>query len=139
LSITLVFEVVSDSDTSQRVLGQGGRYDQLLGLYHPQGETYPGIGFCLNIEDLHYALLSGSQLPRQTPASDWLVVPQVPQAEAAAFAYAQKLRDSEHVVRVEMDLGGRLPEDIREYARYHRITYLAWITADGTPTIETLS
>ncbi|GAB4199844.1 MAG: ATP phosphoribosyltransferase regulatory subunit [Coleofasciculaceae cyanobacterium] len=135
----IVFEVVSDSDTSQRVLGQGGRYDQLLGLYHPQGETYPGIGFCLNIEDLHYALLSGSQLPRQTPASDWLVVPQVPQAEAAAFAYAQKLRDSEHVVRVEMDLGGRLPEDIREYARYHRITYLAWITADGTPTIETMS
>jgi ATP phosphoribosyltransferase regulatory subunit len=134
----LVFEVVSDSDTSQRVLGQGGRYDQLLGLYHPQGETYPGIGFCLNIEDLHYVLLSGSHLPRQTPASDWLVVPKTPQAEAAAFAYAQKLRDSEHLVRVEMDLGQRSPADIREYARCHRITYLAWIKADGTPTIETL-
>ena len=133
----LVFEVVSDSDTSQRVLGQGGRYDQLLGLYHPQGETYPGIGFCLNIEDLHYILLSGSHLPRQTPASDWLVVPETPQAEAAAFAYAQKLRDSEHLVRVEMDLGQRSPADIREYARCHRITYLAWIKADGTPTIET--
>lgn len=135
----IVFEVVSDSDTSQRVLGQGGRYDQLLGLYHPQGETYPGIGFCLNIEDLYYALLSGNQLPRQTPTSDWLVVPQTPQAEAAAFAYAQKLRGSEHLVRVEMDLGGRSPANIREYARYHRITYLAWIKADGTPTIETLS
>jgi ATP phosphoribosyltransferase regulatory subunit len=135
----IVFEVVSDSDTSQRVLGQGGRYDQLLGLYHPQGETYPGIGFCLNIEDLHYVLLSGSQLPRQTPASDWLVVPETPQSEAAAFAYAQKLRDSEHIVRVEMDLGQRSPADIREYARRHRITYLAWIKADGTPMIETLS
>lgn len=134
----IVFEVVSDSDTSQRVLGQGGRYDQLLGLYHPQKETYPGIGFCLNIEDLHYVLLSGSQLPRQTPASDWLVVPQTPQAEAAAFAYAQKLRDSEHLVRVEMDLGGRSPADIRNYARSHNITYLAWIQADGSPTIETL-
>ena len=135
----LVFEVVSDTDTNQRVLGQGGRYDQLLGLYHPQGETYPGIGFCLNIEDLHYSLLSSSQLPRQTPASDWLVVPQMPEAEAAAFAYAQKLRDSKHLVRVEMDLGGRSPEDSREYARRRRITYIAWIKADGTPGIETLT
>jgi ATP phosphoribosyltransferase regulatory subunit len=135
----IVFQVVSSPDTSQRVLGQGGRYDQLLGLYHPQGETYPGIGFCLNIEDLHYVLLSSPQLPRQTPASDWLVVAESPQAEAAAFTYAQKLRDSKHLVRVEMDLGNRSPQEIREYARRRRITYLAWIKADGTPAIETLS
>jgi len=135
----IVFQVVSSPDTSQRVLGQGGRYDQLLGLYHPQGETYPGIGFCLNIEDLHYVLLSSPQLPRQTPASDWLVVAESPQAEAAAFTYAQKLRDSKHLVRVEMDLGNRSPQEIREYARRRRITYLAWIKADGTPAIETQS
>jgi ATP phosphoribosyltransferase regulatory subunit len=135
----IVFQVVSNTDTSQRILGQGGRYDQLLGLYHPQGETYPGIGFCLNIEDLHYILLSSPQLPRQIPASDWLVAPEMPQAEAAAFTYAQRLRDSEHLVRVEMDLGGRTPADIRDYARRRRITYIAWIKADGTPVIETLS
>ncbi|WP_457826427.1 hypothetical protein, partial [Staphylococcus aureus] len=90
-----------------------------------QGETYPGIGFTLFTEDLHYVLLSSSQLPRQIPASDWLVIPQAPQAEAAAFAYAQKLRNSEHLVRVEMDLGGRTPAEIREYARHRRVTYLA--------------
>lgn len=135
----IVFEVVGDSAASQRVLGQGGRYDQLLGLYHPQGESYPGIGFCLNLEDLHYILLSSSQLPRHTPASDWLVVPKTPQADAAAFTYAQKLRDSEHLVRVEMNLGERSPADIREYARRRRITYIAWIEASGTPTIETLT
>ena len=135
----IVFEVVSDHDAGARVLGQGGRYDQLLGLYHPQGETYPGIGFCLNLEDLHYILLSSSQLPRQTPASDWLVVPQTQEAQAAAFAYAQKLRASEHLVRVEMDLGERSPTDIQEYARHRRITYIAWIQADGTPGIETVT
>jgi ATP phosphoribosyltransferase regulatory subunit len=135
----IVFEVVSDAETGQRVLGRGGRYDQLLGLYHPQGETYPGIGFTLFTEDLHYVLLSSSQLPRQIPASDWLVIPQTPQAEAAAFAYAQKLRNSEHLVRVEMDLGGRTPAEIREYARHRRVTYLAWIQTDGTPIIETLT
>jgi ATP phosphoribosyltransferase regulatory subunit len=135
----IVFEVVSDHDAGARVLGQGGRYDQLLGLYHPQGETYPGIGFCLNLEDLHYILLSSSQLPRQTPAIDWLVVPQTKEAQAAAFAYAQKLRTSEHLVRVEMDLGERSPTDIQEYARNRRITYIAWIKADGTPEIETVS
>ncbi|HEY9598041.1 MAG TPA: ATP phosphoribosyltransferase regulatory subunit [Cyanophyceae cyanobacterium] len=135
----IVFEVVSDRDTNQRVLGQGGRYDQLLGLYHPQGESYPGIGFSLNIEDLHYILVSSSQLPRQIPASDWLVVSQTPQAEAAAFTYAQKLRDSEHLVRVEMDLGGRTPDEVREYARHHDICHIAWINGDGMPTIETVS
>jgi ATP phosphoribosyltransferase regulatory subunit len=135
----IVFEVVSDTESNQRILGQGGRYDQLLGLYHPHGKTYPGIGFTLNIEDLHYILLSSSQLPREIPASDWLVVPQTSQAEAAAFSYAQKLRDSEHLVRVEMDLGQRSPADIREYARRRRITYIAWITAEGTPTLETIT
>lgn len=134
----IVFQVVSSTDSGARVLGQGGRYDQLLGLYHPQGENYPGIGFCLNIEDLHYALLSSPQLPRQTPASDWLVVPETTEAQAAAFKYAQKLRDSEHLVRVEMDLGSRMPAEIRKYARRRRITYLAWIKIDGTPTIETI-
>jgi ATP phosphoribosyltransferase regulatory subunit len=135
----IVFEVVNDTEASQRVLGRGGRYDQLLGLYHPQGKTYPGIGFVLFTEYLHYTLLSSGQLPRQTPASDWLVVPKTPQAEVAAFAYAQKLRASEHLVRVEMDLGGRSPADIREYAHRRRITYIAWMNADGTPAIETLS
>ncbi|NEQ23798.1 MAG: ATP phosphoribosyltransferase regulatory subunit [Microcoleus sp. SIO2G3] len=135
----IVFQAVSDTEANQRLLCSGGRYDQLLGLYHPQGQTYPGIGFCLNIEDLHYVLLSTPQLPRQIPASDWLVVPEIPQAEAVAFAYAQKLRDSKHLVRVEMDLGGRSPNDIRQYARHHRITYIAWVKADGTPVIETLA
>jgi ATP phosphoribosyltransferase regulatory subunit len=135
----IVFQVVSNTDAGARILGQGGRYDQLLGLYHPQGENYPGIGFCLNIEDLHYVLLSSPQLPRQTPASDWLVVPETTGSQAAAFKYAQKLRDSEHLVRVEMDLGGRMPDEVRKYARRRRITYLAWIKADGIPTIETLN
>ena len=134
----IVFEVVSDSEAKQRVLGQGGRYDQLLGLYHPQGQTYPGIGFSLNIEDVYQVLLSTSLLPRQTPASDWLVVPLTPQANVAAFVYAQTLRDSAHLVRVEMDLGGREPADIREYARHRSITRIAWIKAEGAPEIETL-
>ncbi|MBW4577543.1 MAG: ATP phosphoribosyltransferase regulatory subunit [Aphanothece sp. CMT-3BRIN-NPC111] len=135
----IVFEVVSDADAQARVLGQGGRYDQLLGLYHPQGETYPGIGFALNIEDIHQVLLSDGQLPRQTPASDWLVVPVTSQESAAAFAYAQKLRESAHLVRVEMDLGGREPAEIREYARRCRISRIAWVKAEGTPEIETLN
>lgn len=135
----IVFEAIGGTDAGLRVLGQGGRYDQLLGLYHPQGTSYPGIGFSCNIEDLHYILLSSAQLPCQTPASDWLVVPETPQAEAAAFTYAQKLRDSVHLVRVEMDLGKRSPQDVREYARRHHIVRIAWVNAEGTPRIETLT
>jgi len=136
----IVFEVVSSSKTGQRVLGQGGRYDQLLGLFDPQGQNSPGIGFCLNIEDLHQVLLTEGQLPTETPASDWLVVPQTPEASAAAFAYARKLRESTHLVRVEIDLESReTEEEAREYARDRRITQIAWVNAEGLPTIETVN
>jgi len=150
----IVFEVVSDAGCVPRsdvpserqhapaqaqILGQGGRYDQLLELYHPQGNTIPGIGFALNIEDLHQVLLSTNQLPQQTPASNWLVVPESQQAYSVAFAYAEKLRNSLHLVRVEMDLGGRDPDAIREYARHRGIHQIAWLKAEGLPIIEPLT
>ncbi|MEH2376974.1 ATP phosphoribosyltransferase regulatory subunit [Nostoc sp.] len=134
----IVFEVVNNTESETRVLGRGGRYDQLLGLYHPQGENIPGIGFGLNIEDLYQVLLSTQQLPQATPASNWLVAPETPSANAFAFAYGQKLRDSTELMRVEIDLGGRDADAIRQYARDRGIAQIAWIKADGSPTIESL-
>jgi len=135
----IVFEVVSDIAGQAQVLGRGGRYDQLLGLYHPQGENIPGIGFAFNIEDLYQISQSTQQLPQAPPASDWLVVPQTANADAAAFTYAQELRDSTEMVRVEIDLGGRDAEAIRQYARDRAIAKIAWIKPDGSPIIEPLT
>jgi len=134
----IVFKVVSNTHPA-RIIGQGGRYDQLLGLYHPQAETIPGIGFSLNIEDLHQVLLPSQQLPHATPASHWLVVPETPQAYTAAFAYAAKLRTSQHLVRVELNLSDSDPDKIREYARHRRIQQIAWIKPEGLPTIEAIA
>jgi ATP phosphoribosyltransferase regulatory subunit len=135
----IVFEVISNGDR-QRVLGRGGRYDQLLSLYHPRGEMIPGIGFALNIEDLHQVLLPTDQLPHQTPTSDWLVVPENPQAFAAALAYAQHLRadGTPSLVRVELDLAARAPESVRAYAQHRRIPQIAWVKAEGSPLIESI-
>lgn len=135
----IVFEVVAASQgQNAQVFGRGGRYDQLLGLYHPQGENIPGIGFALNVEDLQQVLLSGNQLPQTTPASTWLVVAATTQAAAAAFAYAAKLRDSQHLVRVEMDLGESDAISVRQYAQARGISQIAWLSADGTPMIESV-
>ncbi|WP_017305135.1 ATP phosphoribosyltransferase regulatory subunit [Spirulina subsalsa] len=134
----IVFEVVYVQDQQSRVLGKGGRYDQLLGLYHPQGESAPGIGFALNLEEVYSCLLDSEQLPRSAPQIDWLVIPSNDQAEKAAFDYAQKLRQSEHLVRVELELGGRSSDEIRQYARMCNINRLAWIQVDGKPEIELL-
>ncbi|WP_375507273.1 ATP phosphoribosyltransferase regulatory subunit [uncultured Nostoc sp.] len=134
----IVFEVVNDTESQARVLGRGGRYDQLLGLYHPQGENIPGIGFGLSIEDLYQVLLFTQQLPQVTPASDWLVVPETASANAFAFAYAQKLRDSTDLVRVEIDLGGRDADAIRQYASDRGIAQIVWMKANGSPKIEQL-
>jgi ATP phosphoribosyltransferase regulatory subunit len=135
----IVFEVVSDSVTGHQVLGRGGRYDQLLGVYHPQGETQPGIGFMLQIERLHQILLLTEQLPAQTPASHWLVVAESVQAYVAAFAYAQKLRESDELVRVEIELNDRSPDEIRNYAQQRRISQIVWINSEGIPTVQSLT
>ncbi|MFM6489015.1 MAG: ATP phosphoribosyltransferase regulatory subunit [Dolichospermum sp.] len=135
----IVFEVVSDTNYQAQVLGRGGRYDQLLGLYHPQSESIPGIGFELSIDDLYQILSFNQQLPPNIPASHWLVVPETPGAEAAAFDYAEKLRNTIDLVRVEIDLGGKDVSAIRQYASDRSITKIAWIKADGSHTIEARS
>ncbi len=135
----IVFEVVSPSEAGLQILGQGGRYDQLLGLYHPQGQSYPGIGFSLQIEQLHQILLPTGQLPQQTPGSEWLVVPDSPQAYTAALAYAQSLRHSDSLARVELDLGGRTSAEIYDYARHRRIAQIAWVKTGEDPVIETVN
>jgi ATP phosphoribosyltransferase regulatory subunit len=134
----IVFEVVHPSDAGLQVLGQGGRYDQLLGLYHPQGQTYPGVGLSLQIESLHRVLLPTEQLPAKTPTSDWLVIPDGPQAYTAALTYAQKLRDAAELARVELELVGRTPAKIYDYAQQRRIANIAWVKANGEAVIESV-
>ncbi|MBE9075782.1 ATP phosphoribosyltransferase regulatory subunit [Romeria aff. gracilis LEGE 07310] len=131
----IVFEVVGQ----RRILGQGGRYDHLLGVYHPQGESSPGIGFILNVEALHQVLLPSGQLPTETPPSDWLVVATQTDAIAAALAYAQTIRQSANLVRVELHLDPETPPPtVREIAQKRRIGRIAWIAAQGLPEIEAL-
>jgi ATP phosphoribosyltransferase regulatory subunit len=126
----LVFKVVGCSGREQRILGQGGRYDQLLGHYHPRHHSRPGIGFSLNVDDLQQVLLEHHQLPERLPDSHWLVVPKTPAARAIAFRHAQTLRQSEQLKRVEL----YLEEDLNaawNYARHQGIGAIAWCFADG--------
>ncbi|MBE9059547.1 ATP phosphoribosyltransferase regulatory subunit [cf. Phormidesmis sp. LEGE 11477] len=135
----VVFEVIN---SAQRV-GQGGRYDDLLSVYDPMPNSggFPGIGFVLNIEQLHRALLPASQtstqMPKETPPSDWLIVPKTETAAAAALSYAQKARQSANVVRVEMSLDlSQSPDEVRAIARKRKINRIAWISDRGLPDIE---
>lgn len=134
----IVFEVVNFANQQSYVLGQGGRYDKLLGLYHPQRENYAGIGFCLNIEELHTCLLQSPQLPRTLKGNAWLVIATEPAAQQKVFQYAQTLRQGDEIVRVEIELGGRSPSEIYDYASRSHIAHLVWIDPTGEPKIETL-
>lgn len=135
----LVFEVVSTLPLGCQVVGQGGRYDHLLGVFHSQGTSFPGIGFVLNAEVMHQCLLTTGLLPHTIPASDWLVVPVTPQALAAAFSYAQTLRSSATMVRAEVHLADFTSrEAIRSLVRERRISRIAWIETNGLPEIEIL-
>jgi ATP phosphoribosyltransferase regulatory subunit len=135
----IVFEVVVNTPQGRQVVGKGGRYDNLLGVFDPKGRSYPGIGFMLNVETLHQALTGTGCLPEMIPPSDWLVVPKTPQAAIAAFEYAETIREAEAVVRVELYLE---PEDdvavIRQRARDRNISRIAWITDAHSPEIEAI-
>jgi ATP phosphoribosyltransferase regulatory subunit len=128
----IVFKAVSQQSDRLSILGQGGRYDQLLGVYHPQGQSAAGIGFSLNIEDLHESLRSGTTLPDKAPVIDWLVIPLTRNAQTAAFVKAQSLRNQKLDWRVAIDLGGRTADEIRAYAGDRGIVQLAWVAEDGT-------
>ena len=128
----IVFKAVSFQDRQSYVLAEGGRYDQLLGLYNSQGKSSPGIGFSLYIEDLHSCLLSTEKLPQQAPTSDCLIIPVTAKAEAIALKYACQLRNKDDFARIEIDLNGRSEATIKQYAKTRRIKQLIWIKEDGS-------
>ena len=133
----IVFKAVSFQDHQSYILAEGGRYDRLLGLYDPQGNSSPGIGFCLSIEDLHSCLLSTDKLPKQAPKSDYLVIPTSTAAASAVLQYARRLRKDKSL-KVEVELSDRSEAEVKQYAKTCRIKKLIWIEADGSKREEIL-
>jgi ATP phosphoribosyltransferase regulatory subunit len=127
----IVFEAVSVSEDRAHVLGQGGRYDRLLGLYHPQGQNCPGIGFSLDLETCQQVLQTNPAMPQSTPKPDWLVVATIPAVMPAALIYSQKLRSATDLVRVEMYLGDGEAAQIRQIAIGRHIAQIAWVGTEG--------
>jgi ATP phosphoribosyltransferase regulatory subunit len=128
----IVFEAVTITEDRAYTLGKGGRYDRLLGLYHPQGQNFPGIGFALNIEELQQVLQINLAMPQATAKSDWLVVATETTAIAAALAYAQELRSQPELVRVEMYLNSSDQAQIQQIAIDRGIRKIAWVSANST-------
>ncbi|MDJ0728992.1 MAG: ATP phosphoribosyltransferase regulatory subunit [Crocosphaera sp.] len=123
----IIFKAIGQTNNQLQNLGQGGRYDQLLGVYHPQKKSAPGIGFSLNVGALHRCLLSTDVLPKNSHLIDYLVVAKNPEDQREAFKYAQKLRENNNSLRVTIDLGERNPEEIKDYAQQNGIKTIVWI------------
>ena len=129
----IVFEVACNN----YVVAQGGRYDRLLSVYHPQKTSYPSIGFCLNLEDLQQALQS--RLPQTLAASDCLVVAKTADAMQAAFAHASLLRQAPDIEAIELELEFRAEDVVREHVRSRGIAKIAWVSSDGAIDLETIT
>ncbi|MGB5596554.1 MAG: ATP phosphoribosyltransferase regulatory subunit [Crocosphaera sp.] len=135
----IVFKAIGHTNNQLQTLGQGGRYDQLLGVYHPQKKSAPGIGFSLNVEALHSCLLLTDILPQSPPLIDYLIIAKTPEDQAEALQYAKKLRDGNKSVRVTLDLGERNTKEIKQYAQENSIKSIVWIEKEENPLIESLS
>lgn len=133
----VVFEAVVRTEHTCEVVGQGGRYDNLLSLFHPERTSYPGVGFVLNGETLQQILQA--HLPHTVADSDWLVVPTEPAAAAAAIVHAQTLRQSEPPMRVELSLDPSVPDaTLRQFAKERSVAKIAWVSAPGDVRVENL-
>ncbi|MEM1255484.1 MAG: ATP phosphoribosyltransferase regulatory subunit [Cyanobacteria bacterium P01_H01_bin.21] len=135
----VVFEAVVRTEHTCEVVGQGGRYDNLLSLFHPDHKSYPGVGFILNGETLQQILQP--HLPAMVAESDWLVVPTETAAAAAAIGHAQTLRhQADTLTRVELSLDLSLSEaTVRQFATERKIANIAWVTEQGNVHVEHLS
>lgn len=125
----IVFEVACNN----HIVAQGGRYDQLLGIYHPKGVSYPSIGFCLTLEEIQQALGAKLSAPLNSPSC--LVVALTPAAIPAAFAYAADLRQTQKGA-IELELEFRDPDMVRNHGRSRGIAQIAWIDAQGAVNFE---
>ncbi|EKU97536.1 ATP phosphoribosyltransferase, regulatory subunit [Leptolyngbya sp. PCC 7375] len=134
----VVFEAVVRTEHTCEVVGQGGRYDNLLSLFHPDHKSYPGVGFVLNGETLQQILQP--HLPAVVAESEWLVVPINHSAAAAAITHAQTLRQTDTLTRVELSLDPSLPEDqLRQFATECKVANIAWVSAQGDVKVEKLA
>ncbi|MFK7831381.1 MAG: histidine--tRNA ligase [Congregibacter sp.] len=98
-----VFEWVTDSLGAQGTVCAGGRYDGLV--QQLGGKGTPGVGFAMGVERLVLMLQAGDELPPQT-APDVFVVASGAQAQSAAMAGVETLRDMYPGLRVVQQLGG---------------------------------
>ncbi|MCS7031554.1 MAG: ATP phosphoribosyltransferase regulatory subunit [Gloeomargarita sp. SKYG116] len=109
----IVFQVAVTQGHTVQLVGQGGRYDDLIAAYHPEGKAVPGIGFSFSLEALYQQLLPLGVLPQQTAPVDWLVIPTGETAYRAALDYAQYLRQQYPHQRVELALDPASPRPCR--------------------------
>ncbi len=135
----ITFEVVYRTASGPVVLAQGGRYDQLLALYDPQGRAWPGIGFSCDIEALQQVLRGSDRLPTQAPVSQQLVVATAPSEQARALTAVRRSPESTDSIRAELYLGADSdPERIRAFARTRGIGSILWLQPGQPETLEPL-
>lgn len=135
----IIFKAIGQTNNQLQNLGQGGRYDQLLGVYHPQKKSAPGIGFSLNVGTLHRCLLSSNVLPKKPPLIDYLVVAKSSQAQTEALKYAQELRNQDNFVRVSLYLEDSNSKEPKKFAQENDIKNIVWIECGENPIVENLS
>ena len=128
----IVFEVACNN----YVVAQGGRYDRLIAVYHPQGVSYPSIGYCINLKELQQALQS--RLPQTLATSSCLVVAQTPDAMQVAFVHASHLRQASPLEAIELELEFRSEDTVRDHARSRGISAIAWVSNEGAIVLENI-
>ena len=99
-----VFEWVTDRLGAQGTVCGGGRYDGLVEQLG--GKAVPGVGFAMGVERLVLLLEECGQLPEPASAADIYAVSFGDEAQRAAVAVSEQLRDAFPGLRIVQHNGG---------------------------------
>ena len=99
-----VFEWVTDRLGAQGTVCGGGRYDGLVEQLG--GKAVPGVGFAMGVERLVLLLEECGQLPEPASSADIYAVSFGDEAQRAAVAVSEQLRDAFPGLRIVQHNGG---------------------------------
>ena len=120
-----VFEVYDKQERLKCSIGAGGRYDNIIGNFINDGESYPAVGISFGLSAI-YEILKDNDIFNEKSQTDIFIIPIDTKVESLKLA--NELRSKGFNVEIEMN--DRKLKKSMEYANKEKIPYVIVLGED---------
>jgi histidyl-tRNA synthetase len=115
-----IYEIFLADGSITSSIGSGGRYDQIIGSFLDNGETYPTVGISFGLDVIYTTLAEKLGSSPRSSKVELFIIPMGTNSECLKLA--QQLRQSG--IRVEMELSRRKLKKSLDYANKENIPFV---------------